>query len=881
MAIPSGTVTFVFAGVVDSTALWQHDEHVMRDALAELDRIVGAACGARGGYVFSTAGNAFGIGFSHPSEAVAAAVELQRTLAGHEWPGLALSVHIGIHLGTADERGGNYFGTAVNRAARIQALADGGQVLLSHAMQVLTGSTLPEGVTAVPLGLHRLKSFDQPEELFQLVGDGLAPVAAVSTTASRNSLPTPMTDFVGRAADIDALGRLIAPGVLVTVAGIGGLGKTRIAIEAASAAQHGFPDGVWWIDLAPLMADSDVAAHVAASLQLTLQPDMESIDSIIDGLARQTALVVVDNCEHVIDEIAPVLSRIRRDCSQVCVVATSQVPLSIAGEAVLSLAALDTTSDAVDLLVARAQENDASFDLDRWPRQDLEDLCERLDGLPLAIEMAAARLRVLSPRDIIERLDDRFGLLTSNVRDAAERHQSLRAALDWSYDLLEPRERLLLDRLSIFTGTFDLPAASRVCGDSKLDEFDVLDVLAALLEKSLVSQVDGGITMRYRLLDSVRHYCASHLDEQHQRQLRRALVDYFVAVADANNLKWLGDTRADFDIARRTFVDEWHNFRTAVAWAIEVDDAHSCDVIFRALWAFSFETFRNEIGGWGRDAMRLTTPPTVAYGICAMTSQSTPASIDLLNTAIAAVDESTPDQGACFCYSVLSFTYQARGDALGLEYARRGRFHAASIGPSEIAFYDANLAGMLTDDAEAERCAASAMAYIRRASSPMRATCVPPLAWFEAKRGRPEIGYELCKEGVEMCRGAGIHWAPTMALAYRARISLRFGVGDPVASLREAVEIGRETRAWFAVWLALAESIPWLREHSYLDVAEAIEGYMDAKGMWYRRPTTAAEPAGVLRFPGIKRDELIDFVLAELDEQLTGEPSLGYGKTPR
>ena len=857
-------MTFVFTDVVNSTALWQQAPEAMRAALVEHERIVRDSSSTHGGYVFSTAGDSFGIGFPDAPGAIAAAVAIQRRLAAHAWTDIALSVRIGMHPGTAEERDGNYFGTPVNRAARIQSLAEAGQILISQATRILTGSDLPEGVTTTPLGLQRLKSFDEPEELFQLAGDGLSSEVTLSSTATHSNLPTPMTKFVGRADDIDALGRLISPGIMVTVSGIGGLGKTRIAIEAANTAGRDFPDGVWWIDLAPLSTDAALAEHVAASLQLTVQPSMDAADSIADGLRRQTSLIVLDNCEHVVDGVAPIVDRIRRDCPQICVVATSQVPLGIAGEAVLSLGALDTSSDAVALLVARAEANDAAFDPQRWPRQDLEDLCARLDGLPLAIEMAAARLRVLSPRDIIDRLDDRFRILKSTVRGTTERHQSLLAALDWSYELLDPHERLLLDRLSVFAGTFDLAAASGVCSDDELDEFDILDLLAALLEKSLISQVDGGFAMRYRLLDSVRHYCASHLDEPAQASLQRSLVDYFVTVADTNNLKWLGDTREDFDIARRAFVDEWDNFRTAVAWAVELDDAASCDAIFQALWAFSFETFRNEIGGWGRDALRLTTPPTVVYGICAMTSQSTPESIELLNTAVETIDESTPDPGACFCYSVLSFTYQARGDALGIEYAQRGRFHAEAIGPSEIAFYDANLAGLLSDETGAETYAASAMAYIRRASSPMRATCIPPLAWFEAKRGRPEVGYDLCMEGVEMCRDAGIHWAPTMALAYRARISLRFGVGDPVASLREAVETGRETRAWFAVWLALAESIPWLREHNYRDAAETIEGYMEAKGMWHRRSATPTGAGSVTRFPGIRRDDLIDFVLAEL-----------------
>lgn len=866
---PSGTVTFVLTDVVDSTALWQQFPGDMAAALATHEQILRSTFETHGGYEFGTAGDSFAVAFDDAARAVRAVVDIQRALGEYEWGAVPIHVRIGLHSGQSEERDGKYFGPSVNLAARIEALAGPGQILMSRATQALTERGLADDIRVIDLGEHQLKSFDEPFELFQLAGPGLVETVTLTADTQLVTLPRPSTRFVGRESDIAALSELAQPGALVTVTGMGGLGKTRIAIEAANAISHTFADGVWWVDLTPLTPGAPLATHLATTLGLTQQPGMDPVTSVVDGLARQTVVIVLDNCEHVLDDVGTLVDHIRRACPSVCLIATSQAPLGVAGEMVLPLAPLDASSDAVALLIARATANDARFDAEAWPRQDLVDLCARLDGLPLAIEMAAARLRALSPRDICDRLDDRFRILKSKSRGTVERHQSLLAALDWSYDLLGPDEQIVLDRLSIFAGTFNLAAAAQVCADDSLDEFDVLELVTDLLEKSLITQAEGDGTTRYRMLESVRHYCDGHLTDQDREVLRRALVDYCVDLATENDHKWLGDTRADFDQARVVYANEWNNFREAVRWAVAFDDDRACDAIFQALWAFSFETFRNEIGDWGRTAMALTSPPVVVLGACAMTSASPREADELLKTAIEQVDEAVPDQGASFCYSVLALTYHAKGDPQCVDYARRGRFHAQAIGDSEIAFYDANLAGMLIDQDqdEAESFALAAMDYIDRASSPMRATCVPPLAWYEAKRGRPEVGYDLCMRAVAMCDGAGIYWAPTMALAYRARISMKFGVGDQHAALREAIEKGRDNRAWFAVWLALGESMPWLREHSYHDAAQTIESYMDAKGMWYRRPKepVVSAPAGAAaRSFRLKRDELIDFVLAEL-----------------
>ena len=869
---PTGTITFVVTDVVDATRLWQQFPDQMAAALASHEQILRDVFAEHGGYDFGTAGNSFAIAFDDAVSAVRAAATIQQRLTAHDWEAAPIGVQIGLHSGLADERDGKYFGSSVNLAARIGALAGPGQVIMSRATHSLAAIDEASGLGSVALGEQRLKSFDEPHELFQLTGPGLSNEVTIRSDTP-STLPTPSTRFVGRERDVATVAELVVPGSLVTVSGMGGLGKTRIAIEAANARLDAFPDGVWWIDLVPLSPGAaGIALQVATTAGLTQQQGIDPIDSMVDGLARQTALLVLDNCEQLLGDVASVVDRIRRDCPAIAVLATSQASLGVSGEANVPLAPLDSESDALALLVERAKANDAHFDAGRWPRQDLVDLCNRLDGLPLAIEMAAARLRALSPREICDRLDDRFRMLKSRDRRAIDRHRSLLAALDWSYQLLHKDEQQVLDRLSIFAGSFDLGAAVRLCADDTLDEYDVLDLVSDLVDKSLVALVETPTATRYRLLETVRHYCDGHLSEADRTSLQRALVDHCVNLAEINHHKWLGEARADFDQAHAVFADDWNNFREAVRLAVGFDDHNACDIILTALWAFSFESFRNEIGDWARTALGLTTPPMVVLGACAMTATSTEEADDLITAALAMVDDSTPTAGGALCYSVRALTYYAKGDPACVDYARLGRFHARSLGPPEIAFFEANLAGMLIDqdDDEADRFAQSALAYVDKATNPMRAVCIPPLAWFEAKRGRPEVGYDLCTRGVAMCEGAGIFWAPTMALAYRARISMKFAVGDQRDALRHAIETGRDTRAWFAVWLAIGESVPWLNTHGYRDTAEVVQSYLDAKGIWYRKPdrtghgvsTAGNGPTGQRRV--MRRDELIDFVLAEI-----------------
>ena len=883
---PTGTVTFLLSDVVSSTELWQRFPDQMPDAIRQHEQIMRAALISAGGYEFGTAGDSFAVAFSSAASAVAAAVEAQRALESHPWGDARIRVRIGLHSGETEERDGRYFGPVVNLAARIEATAAPGQVLLSAVTWTQARASIQPTISFKDLGERTLKSFEQPERLIQVVADGLAPEIVPITEADR--LPNPPTTFVGRSDDIDNLSGLILPGELVTVTGLGGLGKTRLSIETARRCADRFPDGIWWVDLSPLTEDSSIGLHTANALGIAQQSSKAIEDLLIDALSRQQALVVFDNCEHVLDEAASLIAVLRDGCPNLGLLATSREPLELAGEQNWPLATMTAATDGVALLLDRARTHDAKLDLSRWrwPQGDLIDLCERLDGMPLGIEMAAARLRALSPREIIERLDDRFQLLKSRDRQVAPRHQTLRAALDWSYDLLDADERMLLDRLSIFAGSFDVRAAELVCTDDRLAASDVLDLVSSLLEKSLISQIEGLGSTRYRLLETVRAYCLEHLSEPEIAVLRRSLIQFCVDIALTHEPLWLGDFRQGFDQASAAFSNEWDNFRMAIRWAVENRNAAACDSIFRALWVFAFETLRTEIGDWARSALVMDPQPIMAVGVAAVTSNERSASLRLLEAGLASVDETVANHEACLLYGVLNAMYMTRGGDKALKMAERCVFHAAAMSVSREASHRANFAMQLVEvDAKAAaEHAHFAQDYLDRSANPWRAACVAPLAMYEAKRGHAEVGHELCVRGHEIAVEGGMAWSTMSALACRAGIALRYNVGDPLGDLIEAITVGRSLRAWYGVWVAMAESVAWLKAHAYHEVATVIADFMASRNIWFRGADTHSTVAAIdgettdtadidhamLKHKSgrhMRQDELIDYVLEALKKQ--------------
>ncbi len=546
---------FLFTDIEGSTALLQRvGAETYGGVLADHHALIRLALAAHGGAELNTAGDGFFAGFSSPRACVAAALEMQQALAGHVWPaGERVRVRMGVHAGEAEETAAGLVGLDVHRAARIAAVGHGGQVLVSETTAALVRDGLPPGAVLKDLGLHRLKDLGRPELLFQLCGPGLGaefpPLRSLDSPALPNNLPAQLAGFVGRAEEIAEVAGLVKAGRLVTLTGAGGAGKTRLALQVAADLLDGWADGVWLAELAAVTDQGAVPAAVAAALRIPAQSGRPVLDTLADALGPQDALIVLDNCEHLIDVCAAITETIMRRCPKVQVIATSREPLGIAGERIyrvpsLSLPNADDqsdpaetagTGDAVALLADRALAQGVQLALDAETLPVLVAVCRRLDGMPLAIELAAARLRSMSLTELAARLDQRFRLLTGGSRTALERQQTLRATIGWSYALLTGEERVMLGRLSVFVSGFDLAAAEAVCGHEPVSVVDVAGLVGSLVDKSLVVAETAGTTLRYRLLETIRLYAAERLadDGPEAAVAAAAHSEYYRALAEA------------------------------------------------------------------------------------------------------------------------------------------------------------------------------------------------------------------------------------------------------------------------------------------------------------------------------------------------------------
>jgi predicted ATPase len=505
-------------------------DEVYARALAEHHEIIRSVLVAHGGREVSTEGDAFFAVFSSPRACVAAAAEMQRRLAAHEWPaGAEVRVRMGVHVGEASgTASGDFGGFEVHRAARVAAAAHGGQVVLSATATALVRDALPRGAALRDLGFHRLKDLGHPEQIFQLEADGLErdfpPLRSLANPALQTNLPAQRTSFVGREREIAELRDLVGSSWLVTLTGPGGSGKTRLALQVAAQLLDGPGDGVWFVDLAPLEEPDLVPSAVASVLRVREEPGRSLTDTLCLALADRSLLLIMDNCEHLIEACAKLVDALGRSCPRLHVLVTSREPLAIDGERVHLVPPFSVppegwerpdellTFEAVALFYERARAHHPSFAIDGPNGAAVASICRRLDGIPLAIELAAARMRTMSVSDIAERLHDRFRLLTGGTRTAVPRQQTLQTLIDWSYALLNPPERTVLARLSAFSGGFDLAAAEAVAGAGEVDAFEVVDLVSSLVDKSLVqAEVLPTGRSRYRLLETVREYAGARL----------------------------------------------------------------------------------------------------------------------------------------------------------------------------------------------------------------------------------------------------------------------------------------------------------------------------------------------------------------------------------
>ena len=625
IALPSGTVTFMFTDIEGSTVRWDRDRVAMQQAVRLHDDLMRAAIARHDGHVFKTIGDAFCAVFTFVGDGLAAALDAQRTLAENDFSAVdGIRVRMALHVGTADERDGDYFGPTLNRVARMLAIGHGGQVLVSGAAAAFAETALPDGALLIDKGEHRLKDLSQPERVYQLSAPGLATEfpALRSLGVFDSNLPQQLSSFVGRENDVAIIERLLDGARLVTLFGTGGLGKTRCSQQVGAKVLETFADGVWFVDLAPLADPALVPNEIGTIFGVQETANRPMLETLVAYLARKNVLLILDNCEHVIGEAARSAAAILAAAPKVKIIATSREALKIGGEIVyrmppLAVPAASTELPAesalsfgsVALFDDRARAANHSFRITDETAPAVAEICRRLDGIPLAIELAAARMRILTPSQLARQLDERFRVLTGGDRTALPRQQTMRALIDWSYDLLTEQEQRLFRELSVFAGSFSSQTAMDVCATAEITEFDVLDLLSSLVDKSFVLSEPAEPVARCRLLESIRQYGrdkAIELGEfaafsSRHAEAYAALGEHLEADYETTAFEaWLEQAESEFE-----------NIRVALAWSFgasgDVLVGQRLAATLRRVWIGSAAA---EARRWVATAVAAVTPET-------------------------------------------------------------------------------------------------------------------------------------------------------------------------------------------------------------------------------------------------------------------------------
>ena len=825
MAERNETLALLFTDIEGSTNLLRSLGADYRTLLAEHRRLLRDAFAAHGGTVLRGEGDALFVTFDDPSSAILGAIDGQVALAKAEWPaGSHVRVRMGIHVGevTIDEDD-DYVGLAVHQAARISAAAHGGQVLTSKAMQTQAEPRVPPEVSLKSIGRFRLKDFPEPEDLFQLhhpdlPGDFPAPRTA---PGARHNLPKAISSFVGRDRDVAELAELLETARLVTLTGPGGCGKTRLAIEAASASLPVRPDGIWFVDLAPV-SDRELVLSVAANAMGVQESRAASADSaLIDFLSPGRPLVILDNCEHLIPTCAELTEKWLSACPGLTILVTAREPIGVVGEVIRRVGGLkiptdtDTgeSSEAVQLFIERARSHEPEFESGEAELAEIAHVTNRLDGIPLAIEMAAALVGTLSVGEILSRLDDRFRLLTGGGGRTLGRQQTLLATVDWSHDLLSEPERVLLRRLSVMSGSFSMEDVEAVCVGDGIDRTEVVTLLRRLVATSWVMRERGGDRAAYRLLETSRQYALDKLVSSSEAQTFRSKhSEWFADLAETGAESMLGgpDQTRWFD----RIGSELDNFRTALAWSLGDGDPALGLRLGAALSRFwEVRGHWTEGLGWLEDALAgapdaedgLRGRALVAASFLAFYRGRLESARSMVTEGLAAAvrahDKATEARGLRF-EAVIE---QRIGDlAAAIDSAKKAvelsRAHGAA---ADLAFALQVLGRLLADDDRDEARARyeEGLEVARRAEDAVsQIYLLYALGRLHLREGDNERARELYSEALDLSQQVGERWMAMNVLVGLSYVSEDVDAGP---ALEEMVGVLRQTgnRMMQIVWL--------------------------------------------------------------------------------
>ena len=727
--LPTGTVTFLLTDIEGSTTLWEQYPEAMPQALARHDALAAATVRQHGGVLVKSRGEGdslFAV-FARTTDAVTAACALQRALLAESWPAQTpLRVRMALHTGEADLRDGDYYGPAVNRCARLRAVAHGGQILLSAATAELVRDSLPEGAGLLDMGEQRLRDLTHSVHVFQLLHPALPShfPSLKSLDALPNNLPRQLTSFIGWEKEMQEVRRLLASTCLLTLTGPGGGGKTRLALQVGGDLLEAFSDGVWLAELALLTDAALVPQAVASALDVREEPGRLLSQTLTEHLRQKHLLLLLDNCEHVLPACAELADTLLRACPNLRILATSREGLAIAGETTYQVPSLSRPDprrlpanggdlvaslsqyEAIRLFIERALATMPSFAVTHHNAPAVAQVCHQLDGIPLAIELAAARVKALPAEQIAERLDDRFRLLTGGSRTALPRQQTLRALIDWSYDLLSAQERALFHRIAVFVGGFTLEAAEQVIGDRELGtgegqegvarqsdakqaeegifpvtSDEVLDLLSGLVDKSLLVAEDQGGRARYHLLETLRQYAREKLQQSGLLEpVQQRHFAYFLQLAEEAERKLRGSEQAWWLERLET---EHDNLRAALAWhaASEADPEAGLHFASALWWFWHVRGHFTEGREWLASTLAAVPTPTTlraralqAAGALARNQGDYATARALSEESLAIKRELGDKQGIAASLNNLATLALSQGD-----FAAAGPFYAESL----------------------------------------------------------------------------------------------------------------------------------------------------------------------------------------------------------
>ncbi|HEY1328719.1 MAG TPA: adenylate/guanylate cyclase domain-containing protein [Casimicrobiaceae bacterium] len=809
--------TILFTDIEGSTRLWEQDAARMSKALGEHDKLARAAVADNGGTVVKMVGDGMYAVFNDPLDAVGTTIALQRALGELEAAhGLPLRIRCGVHVGVVEHRDNDLFGSPVNRAARIMSAAHGGQILLSQAVAEQVQSRLSAPASLRDLGGVRLRDLATPERLFQIVHPDLRAdfPALRSLEVTPNNLPQQTTSFIGRERELAEAKKLLESTRLLTLLGMGGMGKTRLSLQIAADVMDDFPDGAWFIDLAPVRDHALVPNEVAQVLNIPEEPGRPLVQTLCAHLKSRRLMLVLDNCEHLVSACADLANALLRGAADIKIVATSREALRVPGEQtypVLPLALPDrkagfevlARSEAVQLFIERARLHKPGFALTESEAAGIVELCARVEGIPLALELAAARVHTLSIAEINRRLNDRYKLLSGGSRVLLERQQTLRALVGWSYDLLQESECIFFDRLSVFVGGFDLPAAEAICGADPLDPDDVMDLLASLVEKSLVmvEQKDG--ETRYRLLETICDYARERLikrDDVAATATRHC--QHFLAVAKIARQKIQTSEQAEW--TRRVELD-LDNLRAAMSLALE----GGVDPVIAVKFAVALQGFwiLRGYATEGRNLLRaaLARPEVLAHpvghafalyvGAALADSQSDDAEAEqMLEECLALRRGNGSPVEIAATLSTLSLVHLHRGDAAS---ARAGEQEAIKIfreagdriGEAIGLLHLGEIGMYVGDDESARACLEQSLPIAHDAGhGEVEAECERLLGELALDAGDMHGARERFARALGISRGAEDTRGEAIALWYMGRAELAAGIFD-VAEQRLATAL--------------------------------------------------------------------------------------------